>query len=61
MKVKDLSKGIIVWYKNSTILGIVGVTLPKKFDDFEVEKIEGNPLDYQILAKRDKKGNYYKI
>lgn len=55
MKIKELKDGSIVWYKN-TILGIKGFTLSKDFDEFEVVKIEGNPFDYELKAKKTKQG-----
>lgn len=50
MKIKELKDGSIVWYKN-TILGIKGLTLSKTFDDLEVEKIKGNPFDYELKVR----------
>lgn len=55
MKVKELKDGSIVWYKN-TILGIKGLTLSKTFDDLEVEKIKGNPFDYELKVSEIKQG-----
>lgn len=55
MKIKELKDGSIVWYKN-TILGIKGFTLSKTFDDLEVEKIKGNPFDYELKVRETKQG-----
>lgn len=55
MKIKELKDGSIVWYKN-TILGIKGLTLSKTFDDLEVEKIKGNPFDYELKVRETKQG-----
>lgn len=53
MKVKELKDGSIVWYKN-TVFGIKGLTLSKTFDDLEVEKIKGNPFDYELKVRETK-------
>lgn len=53
MKIKELKDGSIIWYKN-TILGIKGLTLSKTFDDLEVEKIKGNPFDYELKVRETK-------
>lgn len=50
MKVKELKDGSIVWYKN-TIFGIKGLTLSKTLDELEVEKIKGNPFDYELKVR----------
>lgn len=55
MKVKELKDGSIVWYKN-TIFGIKGLTLSKTLDDLEVEKIKGNPFDYELKVRETKQG-----
>lgn len=55
MKIKNLEPGCIIWYKNS-VLGITGLTLPQEFYDFDCEKITGNPVDYEIKAKKTKEG-----
>lgn len=55
MKVKELKDGSIVWYKN-TILGIKGLTLSKTLDELEVEKIKGNPFDYELKIRETKQG-----
>lgn len=55
MKVKELKDGSIVWYKN-TVFGIKGLTLSKTFDDLEVEKIKGNPFDYELKVRETKQG-----
>ena len=55
MKVKELKDGSIVWYKN-TIFGIKGVTLSKTLDELEVEKINGNPFDYEVKVRETKQG-----
>ena len=53
MKVKELKDGSIVWYKN-TVFGIKELTLSKTFDDLEVEKIKGNPFDYELKVRETK-------
>lgn len=53
MKVKELKDGSIVWYKN-TIFGIKGFTLSKTLDELEVEKIKGNPFDYELKVRETK-------
>ena len=53
MKVKELKDGSIVWYKN-TIFGIKGLTLSKTLDELEVEKIKGNPFDYELKVRETK-------
>lgn len=55
MKVKELKDGSIVWYKN-TIFGIKGLTLSKTLDELEVEKIKGNPFDYELKVRETKQG-----
>lgn len=55
MKIKELKDGSIVWYKN-TVFGIKGLTLSKTLDDFEVEKIKGNPFDYELKVRETKQG-----
>lgn len=55
MKVKELKDGSIVWYKN-TIFGIKGLTLSKTLNDLEVEKIKGNPFDYELKVRETKQG-----
>lgn len=55
MKIKELKDGSIVWYKN-TVFGIKGLTLSKTFDDLEVEKIKGNPFDYELKVRETKQG-----
>lgn len=55
MKVKELKDGSIVWYKN-TIFGIKGFTLSKTLDELEVEKIKGNPFDYELKVRETKQG-----
>lgn len=55
MKVKELKDGSIVWYKN-TVFGIKGFTLSKTLDELEVEKIKGNPFDYELKVRETKQG-----
>ena len=55
MKVKELKDGSIVWYKN-TIFGIKGLTLSKTLNELEVEKIKGNPFDYELKVRETKQG-----
>lgn len=55
MKVKELKDGSIVWYKN-TVFGIKGLTLLKTLDELEVEKIKGNPFDYELKVRETKQG-----
>lgn len=55
MKIKELKDGSIVWYKN-TVFGIKGLTLSKTLDDLEVEKIKGNPFDYELKVRETKQG-----
>lgn len=55
MKVKELKDGSIVWYKN-TVFGIKGLTLSKTLDELEVEKIKGNPFDYELKVRETKQG-----
>lgn len=55
MKVKELKDGSIVWYKN-TIFDIKGFTLSKTLDELEVEKIKGNPFDYELKVRETKQG-----
>ena len=49
LKIKDLPKGRIIWYKNS-ILGITGVTLPDEYYERECDKTNGNELDYCLIG-----------
>ena len=55
MKIKELKDGSIVWYKN-TVFGIKGLTLSKTLDEIEVEKIKGNPFDYELKVRETKQG-----
>lgn len=55
MKIKELKDGSIVWYKN-TVFGIKGLTLSKTLDELEVEKIKGNPFDYELKVRETKQG-----
>ncbi len=49
LKIKELPKGCIIWYKNS-ILGITGVTLAEKYYERECIKNLGNELDYSLVG-----------
>lgn len=49
LKINELPKGCIIWYKNS-ILGITGVTLPEKYYERECIKTLGNELDYCLVG-----------
>ena len=47
IKISDLPKGMIIW-KNETILGITGATLPEKYYGCYCKKIIGNDLDFEL-------------
>ena len=49
LKINQLPKGCIIWYKNS-ILGITGATLPEKYYERECTKTIGNELDYCLVG-----------
>lgn len=49
LKINQLPKGCIIWYKN-TILGITGATLPEKYYERECTKSMGNELDYCLVG-----------
>ena len=46
-QVANIADGMIIW-KNNTIIGIKGITLPKIFDDCECYKLPGNAFDYAL-------------
>ena len=54
-KIKDLPNGCIVWYKRE-IIGITGLSLSHEYDDFNVVKVPGNPLDYELMARKTRNG-----
>ena len=49
LKINELPKGCIIWYKN-TILGITGATLPEKYYERFCIKEQGNDLDYSLVG-----------
>ena len=48
LKVKDIPVGSILWRGNS-ILGIKGVNISSKYDEFECYQERGNPIDFTII------------
>lgn len=52
MKISELPKGMIIWYKGS-ILGITGATLSEKYYEYYAIKVKGNKFDYELV------GEYY--
>ena len=48
MKISELATGSIVW-KGKTILGVKGVTLPERFNDYDCTSLEDNDFDYEIV------------
>ena len=48
MKISELATGSIVW-KGKTVLGIKGVTLPERFNDYDCTNLEDNDFDYEIV------------
>ena len=47
--VKNIPQGSILW-KDEMILGVVGSTLPTKYEEAYCRKLEGNDLDYEYLG-----------
>lgn len=47
MTVKDLGLGRIIWF-GSLIVGITGATLDEKYNECEVYRLGGNPLDWEL-------------
>ena len=52
IKVKDLEKGKILWYKDN-ILGIKGLTLGSEYDEEYCKALSGNQFDYVLIPKED--------
>lgn len=52
IKVKDLEKGKILWYKDN-ILGIKGLTLGSEYDEEYRKALSGNQFDYVLIPKED--------
>ena len=48
MKISELAIGSIVW-KGKTVLGIKGVTLDERFNNYDCTSPEGNDFDYEIV------------
>ena len=49
IKVRDLPHGSIVW-KGDDILGVAGITLDARYDDYLCVKVEGHDLDYEWIG-----------
>ena len=54
IKVKDLEKGKILWYKDN-ILGIKGSTLGNEYDEEYCKALSGNQFDYVLVSKEASK------
>lgn len=54
MKVRDMSKGTILW-NGCNILGIKGYTLEEKYGekyyDYDCIQESGNPIDFSLIKK----------
>ena len=48
MKISELATGSIVW-KGKTVLGIKGITLLERFNDYDCTSLEDNDFDYEIV------------
>lgn len=48
MKISELATGSIVW-KGKIVLGIKGITLPERFNDYDCINLEDNDFDYEIV------------
>ena len=54
IKVKELEKGKILWYKDN-ILGIKGLTLGSEYDEEYCKALSGNQFDYVLVSKEASK------
>lgn len=51
-KVRDIADGMIVW-KDNTVIGVKGMTLPEMFYDCDCIKLPGNPFDYCLAMTNE--------
>lgn len=47
MKVKELAKGSIIWYKD-LIVGVIGIHIDEQYAECDTNPVGGNPFDYDL-------------
>ena len=48
MKVKELAKGSIIWYKD-LIVGVIGIHIDEQYAECDTEPVGGNRFDYDLI------------
>lgn len=48
MKVKELAKGSIIWYKD-LIVGVIGIHIDEQYAECDTKPVDGNRFDYDLI------------